>query len=257
VWRCRGCKKQFSVLTDTIFHGTKISVRTWLLVIFEVCASKNSVSAWEISRKYSITNESAWHMLHRIREAMKRDPVAGLLSGTVIADETWIGGQDKNRHANKRTNTGVTDKTIVMSLVHYETREVRSCVIADVTATSLLPVIRDEVEMERTALHTDGHKAYKTVAKGMAGHVSVDHSIGQYVSAMGIGTNPAEGFFSQLKRSIDGTHHHVSREHLPRYLAQFDWLYSHCRWTDSERMRDLLDHVEGRRLSYKPLTAKA
>jgi transposase-like protein len=256
VWRCRDCKKQFSVLTDTIFHGTKISIRTWLLVIFEVCASKNSVSAWEISRKYSITNESAWHMLHRIREAMKREPVAGLLSGTVIADETWIGGQDKNRHANKRTNTGTTDKAIIVSLVHYETREVRSRVVADVTAASLLPVIEDEVRMETTALHTDGHKAYATVAKGMAAHVTVDHSVGQYVSAMGIGTNPAEGFFSQLKRSVDGTHHHVSREHLSRYLAQFDYMYSRCRWTDSERMRDLLGRVEGRRLSYKPLTAR-
>lgn len=67
VWRCRACKKQFSVLTDTIFHGTKVPVRTWLLVIFEVCAAKNSVAAWGISRKNSVTNESAWHMLHRIR----------------------------------------------------------------------------------------------------------------------------------------------------------------------------------------------
>ena len=71
VWKCGHCRKQYSVLTDTIFHGTKISIRTWLLVIFEVCSSKNSISAWEISRKYGITNESAWHMVHRIREAMK------------------------------------------------------------------------------------------------------------------------------------------------------------------------------------------
>jgi hypothetical protein len=73
------CRKQFSVLTNTIFHGTKISIRKWIFVLFEVAASKNSVSAWEISRKYSITNESAWHMLHRIRESMKMEPVAGLL----------------------------------------------------------------------------------------------------------------------------------------------------------------------------------
>jgi hypothetical protein len=90
----------------------------------------------------------------------------------------------------------------------------------------------------------------------MAGHVAVDHSVGQYVSAMGIGTNPAEGFFSQLKRSVDGTHHHVSREHLSRYLGQFDFMYSHCRWTDSERMREVLNRVEGRRLTCRPLTAR-
>jgi hypothetical protein len=143
-----------------------------------------------------------------------------------------------------------------MSLVHYETREVRSRVVADVTAASLLPVIQEEVEMERTALHSDGHKAYVTVAKDMAAHVAVDHAVGQYVSAMGIGTNPAEGFFSRLQRSVDGTHHHVSREHLSRYLGQFDFMFSRCRWTDSERMRDLLTQVEGRRLTYKPLTAR-
>ncbi len=257
VWKCGHCRKQFSVLTGTIFHGTKVSLRTWLLVIFEMCASKNGVSAREIERKYELTAKTAWFMLHRIREAMKRDPLAGLLRGTVIADETWMGGEDKNRRANKRTNTGVTDKAIIVSLVHYETREVRSRVVADVTASSLLPVIADEVEMERTALHTDGHKAYKTIAKGMADHVTADHSVGQYVSAMGVGTNPAEGFFSQLKRSVDGTHHHVSREHLSRYLAQFDYMYSRCRWTDSERMRDLLGRVEGRRLTYKPLTTSA
>ena len=128
VWKCGDCRKQFSVLTGTIFHGTKISIRTWLMVIFEFVASKNSVSAWEISRKYEITNETAWHMLHRVREAMKMEPVAGLLRGTVIADETWIGGNPANMHAKKRPERAAnparqgrvnprTDKQPVMALV--------------------------------------------------------------------------------------------------------------------------------------------
>ena len=100
VWKCGHCKRQFSVLTDTIFHGTKIPIVTWLLVIFDVCSAKNSMSAWEVHRKYGITPESAWHMVHRIREAMKREPVAGLLRGAVQADETWIGGNPANRHRN-------------------------------------------------------------------------------------------------------------------------------------------------------------
>lgn len=258
VWRCRGCKKQFSVLTDTIFHGTKISIRTWLLVIFEVCSSKNSVSAWEISRKYSVTNESAWHMLHRIREAMKREPVAGLLRGTVVADETWIGGEPKNRHADKRNpnaRPGLTDKQPVMTLVDYETRTVRSRAVADVTAPSLAAVLSEEVEIDRSQLWTDSSASYRSVGKRFNSHHTVDHSAGQYVRR-GAGTNLAEGFFSQLKRSLDGTHHHVSREHLGRYLAQFDWLYTHCKATDSERMRTLLGSVEGRRLAYKPLISE-
>ncbi len=257
VWKCRGCRQQFSVLTDTIFHGTKISIRTWLLVIFEVCAAKNSVSAWEISRKYSITNETAWHLLHRIREAMKREPVVGLLRGTVIADETWIGGENKNRHADKRnpnSRPGVTDKQPVVTLVDHETREARSVAVPDVTGPTLARVLREHVEVDRSQLWTDGSASYPAIGKQFDSHHTVDHSRGQY-KRNGAGTNLAEGYFSQLKRSVDGTHHHVSRAHLNRYLAQFDWLYTHCRATDSARMRLLLGSVEGRRLSYKPLAA--
>ncbi len=258
VWKCGHCRKQYSVLTDTIFHGTKISIRTWLLVIFEVCSSKNSVSAWEISRKYEVTNETAWHMLHRIREAMKMEPVAGLLGGAVQVDETWIGGEPKNRHRRSKLEAdrkkGPTDKQPVVSLVHYETRSVRSKVVADVTAKTLLPAIEDVMDLKRTHLHTDGASAYKTIAPHVAAHESVDHSVGQYTNG-NVSTNLNEGYFSQLKRSIDGTHHHVSTEHLQRYLNQFDFLYTHCKATDSERMRTLVGNVEGRRLTYKPMIA--
>jgi transposase-like protein len=119
VWKCRECRKQFSVLTGTIFHGTKIPVRTWVFVIFEMCASKNGIAAREIERKYGLTPRTAWFMLHRIREAMKREPMAALLSGRVIADETWYGGTPKNRHGHRRAQRlqGQTDKTPIMSLV--------------------------------------------------------------------------------------------------------------------------------------------
>lgn len=102
VWKCKDCRRQFSVLTGTIFHGSKISVRTWVLVILEMCAAKNGISAREVERKYDLTPKTAWFMLHRIREAMKLEPLAGLLSGGVQADETWIGGDPKNRHKGNR-----------------------------------------------------------------------------------------------------------------------------------------------------------
>jgi transposase-like protein len=88
VWKCGACRKQSSVLTGTIFQGSKIPVRTWLLVIFEMCASKNRVSAREIERKYELTAKIAWFMLHRIREAMRHDLLADLLRGTITSDET-------------------------------------------------------------------------------------------------------------------------------------------------------------------------
>jgi transposase-like protein len=125
IWKCGHCRRKYSVLVNTIFHGTKISIRTWLLVIFEFAASKNSISAWEISRKYGITNETAWHMLHRIREATQFQPVPGLFGGAVQVDETWIGGDPRNWHASdprqaerQRDGRGIahTDKQPVVSL---------------------------------------------------------------------------------------------------------------------------------------------
>src|ERR1700704_5447374 len=100
VWKCADCRKQFTVLTGTIFHGTKIPVRTWLFVVFEMCASKNGVSAREIERKYDLTPKTAWFMLHRIREAMKKAPLSGLLTGRVVSDETFYGGKPSNRHGH-------------------------------------------------------------------------------------------------------------------------------------------------------------
>ena len=110
VWKCHACRKQFTVLVGTIFHGTKIPIRTWVLVVLEVCAAKNGISAREVERKYDLTAKSAWFMLHRIREAMKQDPMAGLLAGTIVADETFIGGTPANMHADKRAKReGKTD----------------------------------------------------------------------------------------------------------------------------------------------------
>lgn len=252
VWKCRDCRKQFSVLTGTIFHGTKIPVRTWLCVIFEMCASKNGVAAREIERKYNLTPKSAWFMTHRIREAMKREPLASLLSGTVVADETWIGGKPGNMHAQKRPRWE-SRKTPVLSLVDKTTGEVRSAVIPNVRGETLRRAIAEQVDMANTVLHTDSLRGYLKVAQTMKGHESVNHEAGEYVR-YDVTTNIVEGFFSQLKRSVDGTHHHVSVEHLSRYLCEFDFRASTRRITDSDRMHLMLGQVLGRRLTYAPLT---
>lgn len=114
VWRCLDCRKQFSVLTGTIFHGTRAPIRLWVLVIFEMCASKNGVSAREIERKYGVCPRTAWFIMHRIRTAMAGDTLVQTTRGTVVADETYIGGRESNRHARDRwENTGPKEPTPV------------------------------------------------------------------------------------------------------------------------------------------------
>jgi hypothetical protein len=218
------------------------------------------VSAREIERKYDLTGKTAWFMLHRIREAMKLQPLAGLLSGTVAADETWIGGKPGNRHKADvepkwhRWAKRVTDKPAVLALVDTQTGEVRSRVIPDVKGPTLRAAIAEQVEMGATTLVTDEAKGYQMFAGEMKGHERVNHAQDVYVTETGYTTNQAEAYFGHLKRSLDGTHHHVSREHLARYLAQHDFLRSTFRLDDSLRMRVLLDQVAGRRLTYRPLT---
>jgi transposase-like protein len=251
VWKCADCRKQFTATTNTIFHGSKIELRIWLLVIFDACTAKNGISAREVERKYGLTAKSAWFLMHRLREAMKRGPIAGLLSGRVIADETWYGGTPKNRHGHKRTKKdriqGATDKTPIMALVSRETGEVRSQAVPNVRARNLRTVIEQHVDTKRTHLHTDSGLQYRALAEPFAAHSTVDHRAGEYVR-QDVTTNHAE---SQLKRSLDGTFHHVSREHLHRYLAEFDFRYTTCKLDDVERIDLLVSRTGGRRLTYR------
>ena len=253
VWKCRACRKQFSVLTGTIFHGTKIPVRTWCMVVFEMASSKNGVAAKEIERKYDLTAKTAWYMMHRIREAMRREPMAGLLKGEVVVDETYIGGKPSNRHGHKlRTRLqGVTDKTPVVALISRDTGEIRAKAVTNVTAENLHATISGEVEPKLTILHTDGNFRYPRIARYYAGHEVVDHQAGEYVRRDGVSTNKAENFFSQLKRSLDGTHHHVSAQRLNRYVDKFAFRHTYCDDTDTERMVRIIGRTTGRRMTYK------
>jgi transposase-like protein len=251
VWKCADCRKQFTVLNGTIFHGSKIPVRKWLLVIFDMASAKNGMSAREIERKYGLASKSAWFIAHRIREAMKREPIAGLLSGRVVADETWYGGKPSNRkgHDSRGSRKGQHDRTPIMALVSRETGEVRSQVIPDVKGSTLRAVLRKHTDPASTHLHTDQLPSYRALGREFASHSTVDHEGHEYVRD-GATTNHAEGYFAQLKRSLDGTHHHVSREHLDRYLAEFDFRYTTCKQTDTERMNRIISRTTGRRLMY-------
>ena len=147
VWQCKKCRKQFSAMTGTVFHGSKVPLRTWLLVVFEMCASKNGVSAREIERKYGVSPKTAWFMAHRIREAM-RNKAPDKLIGDMIVDKTYIGADPKNMHANdpRKGKTGRgTHKTPVLSIIDAETGESRSKVIPNVSGKTLRAALADNV----------------------------------------------------------------------------------------------------------------
>jgi transposase-like protein len=237
-----------------MMHATKIPVRTWVLVIFEMCASKNGVSAREVGRKYGLTPRSAWHLTHRIRSAMAgSDSFMATMKGTVVADETFIGGSMKNMHRSKIRPVkvvpgdpyGSDSMTPVLTLIDKGTRVARSRVVPNVTGATLRKAISEQVDMGQTTLHTDSALSYTTFSTDLAGHESVNHTAGEYVRG-DVSPNQVEGFFSQLKRSLDGTHHDVSREHLHRYLSEYDFRYSTCKMTDEARMRLLATQMEGR-----------
>lgn len=270
VWKCAKCRKQFSVTTGTIFHGSKVSLQTWLFVFFEMCANKNGLAAREVERKYDVSPKTAWFMTQRIREAMKRKAPHALI-GTIVADETWIGGNPErmNRKTRarrdgegaepERVQPGTiatrgnqhTAKTPVLSLVDAETGEVRSRVVTDVRGDTLRKVMAEQVAMGRSTLHTDESHSYFQIGREFVAHHSVNHEAGRYFDyGTGASTNKAENYFSQLKRSIDGTHHNLSKRHLQRYLWEFDYRYSTKHLTDTERTERLMGQVEGR-LTYK------
>lgn len=254
LWQCKKCRKQFSAMTGTIFHRSKVPLRVWLLVVFEMCANKNGMAAREIERKYAVAPKTAWYMAHRIREAM-RSKAPHKLIGDIVADETYIGGNPRNWHkddprwATLEHGRG-THKTPVVSIIDADTGEARSRVVRNVNRTTLRRAIADNVVLGVSTLHTDKWKGYNAVAEKMAGHYTVDHSAGQYTSEKSLGTQRCENYFAQLKRSIDGTHHRVSEDHLHRYVAEFDFRYSTSQLNDTARMKRLMGQVD-RRVTYK------
>lgn len=256
--RCLECKRQFTVKVGTVFESSHIPIYKWWQAAHLLCSSKKGVSAHQLHRMLEITYKSAWFMAHRLREAMvdigihSTEPMGG--AGKIVeADETYIGGKEKNKHVGKRTkgNIGGTGKQIVFTLVERG-GSARSHHVANVTGETLRSVLRSQVD-RKSSVMTDDAGQYRHVGDDFARHETVNHGIDEYVRG-DAHTNTAEGYFSILKRGIVGTYHHVSEQHLKRYLAEFDFRYSNrsaLGIEDVERTVRALAGIKGKRLTYR------
>jgi transposase-like protein len=248
IWTCLGCRKQFSVKVGTIFEDSPVQLNKWLTAMWLVGNCKNGVSSYEIARDLGVTQATAWFMLHRIRYAMHTGSI-NKMTGTVEADETFIGGKARFMHAHKREEKikgrGPTGKAIVFGLLERETGKVRTHHVPTRRKGDLQAIVRDNVEPQ-AALYTDALKSYEGLDEYT--HKVVDHAE-TYVDGV-VHTNRMENFWSLLKRSIKGTYVSVEPFHLFRYLDEQSFRYNERYSTDAERFQKILGCVSGKRLTY-------
>lgn len=244
LYKCKACRKQFTVTVGTIFEDSHIPLSKWLLAIHLLCASKKGMSAHQLHRMLGVTYKSAWFMAHRLRYAMTQPPLVEKLRGIVEADETYIGGRVKaGKKGFNRSN-----KTAVVALVERGGR-VRAFPMPRITAEDVRTVIVENVE-QTVHLMTDESPLYVGIGREMAAHDSVKHSIREYVRG-DCHTNTVEGFFSLLKRGINGVYHHIGKGHVGRYVDEFAFRYDTRKISDGERAVLAVQGGEGKRLTYK------
>lgn len=258
-FKCRDCKKQFSMKKGTLMEKSPLPLSKWLPVLWQVLNCKNGISSYEIARAIGVHQETAWFMLHRCREAMANNSTEKLgKKNPVEIDETFLGHKSKNMHAKKREalrpRKGVTgNKTVVVGMVERD-GEVRAEVVNNTRKYSLYPPIFRNIE-EGSLVYTDKLRSYDHLSPHFD-HSSVDHKNGQYVNG-DTHTNNLECFWSLFKRTVKGTYVHIAPFHTDRYLDEQSFRYNNRKASDSERFIIGASNIFGKRLTYAELTGSA
>lgn len=258
-WKCKGCKRQFSVKIGTIFEDSPIKLDKWLIAIWLIVNAKNGVSSCEIARSLEVTQKTAWFMLHRIRLALQEgtfEKMGGKNGTPVEVDETFIGGKARNMHLEKRrrviTNRApMTGKEIVMGFLERGGK-VRTFHLGSTKRKDLQPKVFENVH-EDSWLYSDANPSYILLANWYR-HEFIDHAV-SYVEGQ-VHTNGLENYWSLLKRSIRGTYVSVEPFHLFRYLDEQAFRFNERKATDSHRFVKATEQVTGKRLTYNELTGK-
>jgi hypothetical protein len=250
LWKCYACRKQFTVRKGTIFEESRLELHLWFQAAHLMCSSKKGVSANQLHRTLGCTLKTAWFVAHRLREAMAEGNLNpfGSQGGAVEADETYIGRWRRKGEAVR----GFDHKMKVLTLIDRDTRQAHSTVMVHVNSKEVGKVVSANVARE-ARLMTDQAKYYGPVGKGFADHQVVNHSKEEYVRGEAY-TNNAEGYFSIFKKGMRGIYQHCSEKHLHRYLAEFDFRYSHRIANgvdDSARMTLAIAGAKGKRLTYR------
>lgn len=255
LWKCSQCRKKFTVKVGTIFESSHIPVSKWLMALHLISASKKGMSALQFKRMLGLTYRAAWFMAHRLRHAMATEDFR--LSGVVEVDETYIGGRrrlGRYSYEGKGGRPGPKDpiKTPVVALVERKGRAV-AFPVERVDGKTLQAEVRKRTIPSLSWMMSDEWQGYMGFRQGFANHEHVNHGIKEFVRGH-VHTNTVEGFFAILKRSIKGTFHHVSRQHLHRYCDEVAFRYTNREAVgvdDEQRTKNLVAATEGKRLTFK------
>ena len=253
-YRCRGCRKFFSVKVGTVMQDSKLGYQEWAIAIYLYNTNLKSVSSMKLHRDLGICQKSAWHLAHRIRQCWD-DTEDEPFAGPVEADETYVGGKAKNMHARVRRERihgrGGVDKTAVAGLRDRSTGKVTARVVAATDGPTLRGFVTEH-SAHGAMVYTDDHAAYS----GLPRHRTVRHTVAEYVNGQAH-VNGVESFWASLKRGYHGTFHHVSPEHLDRYVAEFAGRHNRRPLDTDKMMERTAEGMVGRRLRYDELIANS